>query len=232
MKRLAVVLLLALVPCAFAQEKQEKKADPKQPVLPMNPLANAKVGDWSVFRCTIHEHGKPAEKPVLQSWKVVAVDEKEITVEQTHAAMEGVKKLVLPAKEAPTVALFCETEKEQVVELKTVDDKKTVAAREFACKKVTFATYNGENMIRATFWLSTDVKGSGVVAIRVEADLAEPKGAKASVDFEVAGFGSKDKTDFGATKAELEKELAAEKKPLQEPSEPKPTKPLGESAPR
>lgn len=213
MKRLAPVLVLALVASSalIARAQDDKiKRDGKEPVLPFNPVAGAKEGDWTVFKCTQTQPGTTEKH--AQSWSVKKVGDKTVKVQQERAGDESVQEeLELPLTEAPTIAKFFQVGDERVVETKVVDEKKTVGNREFACKKLTFQTYNGERMLRATVWLSAEVKGSGVVAIHLEGDLTEPKGAKATVDFELAGFGSKDKTEFGKTKAELVKELAADK---------------------
>jgi hypothetical protein len=219
MKRLALALLLALAPCALAQEKKDDAKAAKEPVLPFNPLAGAKEGDWTAFKCSMVGPGVSDRR--AQAWKVLKVDEKEILVEQS-AGDGRAEEVKLPAKEAPTISRFCDIDAEKVEDVKVQDEKKAIAGHAFACKKVTFTTTNGDRKIRATLWLCSDVKGSGVVALHLEMDVVEQQ--KATVDFELAGYGSTDKTEFGKTKAELAKELK-EEKPPEKKDEPKKDEP-------
>ncbi|MEZ0228016.1 MAG: hypothetical protein ACAI25_05275 [Planctomycetota bacterium] len=211
MKRLALAFLLVLATFALAQDEKKPKKDP---VLPWNPVENAKEGDWTVFSCHITA-GDKIEKRV-QTWRVTKVGDKVVSIEQAAGADGGSETIELPAKEPPTIAKFCDVGSEKVMDLETTDEKRTVGNREFTCKKLSFRTYDGQRILRATLWLSKDVKGSGVVGIHLEGDLAEPAGGKAIVDFEVAGFGTKDKTEFGKTRAELAREIGADK-PAEQP---------------
>lgn len=137
------------------------------------------------------------------------VTESELQVSQSMGVDESSPKttVALPAKDAPTLETYFQIEKASEVAFS--DEKKTVGVREFSCKKVTFVTPSGAKTLHSTAWISTDVKGSGLVALRIETDA---DGKKITLDFEVAGFGSKDKTDFGKTAAELAKALGGDEK--------------------
>jgi hypothetical protein len=89
--------------------------------------------------------------------------------------------------------------------VEVVAEKKTVLEHEFACKKITFKAVKGERLARGTLWLSPEVKGSGMVGLRLEMDLENKE--TAVVAWDLAGHGSADKTLLGETLEDLKKKV-------------------------
>jgi hypothetical protein len=198
MKRAVLALLLA-APLALAQENDAKKK------LPIHPLDGAQEGDWAVLRCVFKAPNRVTR--TVQSYMVAKVTDTAIIQSQTLAG-EGTSTVKLPVKEAPDLETFFDIYNDQVSEVAFSDEKKTVSGREFACKKITFVSANGGKPVHMTAWLSTEVKGSGIVCLLAETD--DPKG-KIVLSFELAGFGSRGKTEWGKTGEEVAAELKAAK---------------------
>jgi hypothetical protein len=83
------------------------------------------------------------------------------------------------------------------------DEKRTLAGREFACKKVAFEGNDTKGgRLSLTMWLSPEVKPLGVVAL--DGNLTVPE-EPFDVEFSigVAGFGTADATEWGKSAEEI-----------------------------
>ncbi len=192
MKRVVLALLL-LAPLALAQENEAKKK------LPIHPLGGAKEGDWAVLRCVFKAPNR--ETRTMQSYVVEKITDVAIVQSQTLEGF-GATRVRLPAKEAPDLGTFFDIYNDPVKEVAFSEEKKTASGRDFTCKKVTFTTANGGKPLHMTAWLSSEVKGSGIVGVVFESESGSGK-------FEIAGFGSKGKTEWGKTGDEVAAELKA-----------------------
>jgi hypothetical protein len=85
------------------------------------------------------------------------------------------------------------------------------------------ATQRGAGKVKTQMWLSPDVKGAGLVKMKLAAkhkgrDPEEPE-MKFTVELAVAGFGNKDKPDWGKTIEEVQ--AAADEADDPKPASPK-----------
>jgi hypothetical protein len=199
MKRVALVLavLLVLAPLARPQEKRSAS-----PALPIHPLAGAREGDWCVMECVLHS-GNVTQR-TLQRWTVAAVTSKDIQL--ARALGKDEMTATVPLNEPPTIESYFDMKGQEVRDVSVSDETRKLGDRELACKKVAFATTQaGGPNLNATAWLSSSVKGSGLVALSIETSVDQKK---VTIHFALLGFGSKEKTEYGKTFDELSKALA------------------------
>jgi hypothetical protein len=149
--------------------------------IPLNPAASATAGDWSVF-VTREKAGAHVELWTIES------------VEGTTVKLScGGRVVELDARVTPTLHALLGIEG-PLEGLAEKDEKKTVSGREFACRRLDF-TANGK---KATLWMCDEVKGSRLVAMRIDT-------GEEIADFELAGFGNKAGAVWGKTAPELAK---------------------------
>ncbi|MEZ0230130.1 MAG: hypothetical protein ACAI25_16020 [Planctomycetota bacterium] len=203
---LAAVLAVTLAcPLASAQDAPAKDTTTK---LPFNPFADAKAGDWSTVVMVAAAGGQ--KRTAIWTWRVLSVgDDGAVKVQHEYAGRkDGVehKGNPLSTKEAPTFARFF-SEAIQDVQA-PADEKATVDGKNFECKKVVFASENGSK--KWTVLLAPEVKGSGLVTARVA------RGDQ-TMELNVVGFGTKEKTLWGKTAEQAMKD-ASEKPVVPEPA--------------
>jgi hypothetical protein len=200
MRRIVLAAALAaLVATAAAQD--EKK--PESPAAPFNPVEKAEVGDWLAYRATVKDDKNKEVTTVLLEVTKVAGDD--VTVKSTESMFEQVfsKKKTCTLHEltgAPSEA--------PITDVKVKDDKKKVGDKEFACKLVTFKI-GGTDPVEASLWLSPDVKVNGLVAMDGKGTGKENAALK--IELEIVGYGAKDKTTWGKSRADVEKVQKDEK---------------------
>jgi hypothetical protein len=215
-RRLAVVSILALL--AGVSSAQEKAPDAHP--LPLNPAANAKEGDWATFSLTLKvtTPGKTSDAPPVERteptaysvWTFEKISGDAATLRDTDL---GNKKKThvrsFSTKDPVTLEAFLAKDAgdlDQVSQVTSDEEKHTVGGKEFACKKVTCTTSDGKLTIHWTLWFCSTVKGSGLV--HMSGEVAGPK-QKVTMSLELAGFGSREKAEWGKTADELAKELKA-----------------------
>jgi len=227
MKRLAVALII--ITCAtpaLAQDeglggdapktKETAKKAEESLALPIHPLEGAKEGDWTAFVWTM-KAGQREEKS-LDDWKIAKIADGKIEVQQRSST----KTETLDAKEVPALEQFLGMTSTKVTDVKVENDQKAMGGRTFATKKITFKSDDGRMVVNVSLWISKDVKGSGIVAMHIEGDLQ--KGTKFTADLEVAGFGSKDKTEFGKSVEDVQKDVNEANKKKKDEAEKAPPK--------
>jgi hypothetical protein len=185
---------------AFAQE------DDKKTLLPLNPFATAAEGDWTCYVTKTTDAGKTSS--VITVDTITKVSDEGVSV-VTETRKDGKKTTgeasVYEKGKKPTFESFFGGEGAfdytQPHGIKVADEAKKVGDHEFKCKKVTFQI-TGKKPGKVTVWFSTEVKGSGVVAMSAVADKDGYK-----EEGECAGFGGKGKADWGKTADDVEKKL-------------------------
>ncbi len=196
----AILALVAFVP-ALADD----------PVLPVNPFADAKVGDWMVMVVTItppdgSQMPPEATAPRIIEWRVNAVEGDDVVIAESEPGGTEVNHRTFSSKQAPTVRHYLQFEDGTEVAIqKTEDETRKLGDRELSCKKVTATEQDEEMRTTMSVWICPDVKGGGLVA--VEASVQAPDG-KVAVVFETKGFGHGDAAEWGKTRAEVEAEMA------------------------
>jgi hypothetical protein len=199
---LVVVALAALGSASWAQD--EKAEDVK---LPWNPWATAAVGDWSVYSSRFTGEGAPPMKSTM-SHVVEKIEGDKLTLIGTEAR-NGKPSEKRETRDIKTLSLEAMLGKNAppFKSVKITEEKRKVGDKEFACTKLTGLVpqrkvQSGEPAgdSTLTFWMSKDVKAGSLVAM--EMGLKGPKGDVMMV-MEVQGFGSKDKTVWGKSIAEV-----------------------------
>jgi hypothetical protein len=204
MKKLALFLLLLASMAARAEE----------PRLPTNPFEKAQKDDWSVHTGSLKAEGDAEKKTKLASCtRVVAVDGEKVTVSEIATGNKKPSVRTFSTKEAPRIDQFFGLEEGTVSDVTAADDKRTVGQKELSCKKVSFIWTHNEDRNEVKAWLSSEVKGGGVVALEIKGhekgkgqgaekgkDGEEKKGdlvVESETKLEVAGWGTGDKKDWG-----------------------------------
>ncbi len=177
--------------------------------LPFDPFAKGKVGDWTALRVDNEAEGR-TESGVLH-FEVARLKKDAIELEATmkrvgRGGRDDSSTIKIerdkPLNVLEYVSLLVKGRRHQgdkvaVKGLKVVDDKRTVADHEFACKKVTFSFKEHSDLnVKVKLWLSPDVKGMGFVAAEIR---AKRRDENLKMDLEVVGFGGDDKTEWGRT---------------------------------
>jgi hypothetical protein len=237
MRRLVLPLVLvgavlpgaATLPRGLAQETAEELRSP------VAVFASAKKGDFETIVARFSSANAPDEgKKMTIVYRIADVASETVSLQVEPSDLP---KSHLPppfsfdrAKGPDLVALLGGRNLENVTDLATTDEKKTVAGREFACKKVTFKTKkefdltsrgagSGVYSHKWTVWLSAEVKGAGIVAVDDEGEV-RGKGVaedERSLRFEVVGFGTDDKAEWGKLASEVDFSKEVEPAPARIP---------------
>lgn len=158
-------------------------------VLPHNPFTSSDAGDWQHVELTFATPDESATGTA--QWSIVKLEG-----ERAHRVfeMEGEE---FPhgsflRNVTPTLEDFTGIPVGVVSQVKYRRVNKTVAGRDFTCTKVSFLIGDkDEDWALEELWLAKDVKGSGLVAWSVNIN------DEFSINFDVRGFGSKDKVEWG-----------------------------------
>ncbi len=213
---LALALLAAALPRGLAQETAEELRSP------IAVFANARKGDFETIVARFSSANDPEQgKKLTIVYRIAEVSSETISL-QVEPSDVPKEKRPPPfsfdrAKGPDLVELLGGRNLENVTDLATTDEKRTVAGREFACKKVTFKSkkdldlraHGGGTAVYShqwTVWLSTEAKGAGIVAVD---DAGEVRGGGLADDerhfsLEVAGFGTDDKAEWGKLASEID----------------------------
>jgi hypothetical protein len=182
------------------EKEDDAEVQAEQPTrLPWNPYAKATEGDWEVLvggwmgaGGTLGDHQTFVARiaKLAGDTATVAIDNRhgdggEHSDAQTHTCPTKGDLLISALSELPAPL-----KRVRIAE----DEKLTVAGREFACTRVSFAVSQGEDRVQTTIWLSKEVKGSGIVA---RTTMISQGGEGGTFREEIAGFGSRDKTEWG-----------------------------------
>jgi hypothetical protein len=207
--------LVALLVVALASAVSADDPTPLGSVkLPLNPYRNARVGDWATY---VDKASDNWEKRTVTS-----ADKDSVTVSYTRKLA---KELTLNLGRRAVLSFLDlfpvrEPAKFMTSDLKTEDEAITISGKTFQCKKVSFAWTKEESPLTSTLaiWLTAEVKGGGFARATIHMEkkkdaviIDEEKHETSFVDacFEVAGFGSAGKTDWGETSEGIVKKLGA-----------------------
>lgn len=154
-------------------------------LVPVNIGKTAAAGDWTAFKASAKTAKKTDEG--VEVWRVEpgAGDQLVLSV--------GGKKVPLRKERSPSLHDLIGARGE-LENLKVAAEERTVLDTKFACTVVDADTKKGH----LTLVLSPSVKGSGVLSVKIS-------GPQGSVELEAAGFGSKEKTEWGKSESELKK---------------------------
>ncbi len=170
---------------------------------PFNPYANAAPGDWvcMVVRATYDGDAGNLAYPAVSVWTWTVEDstnddnaDVKKATQPSIADVDG-KSHGFPRKGTLNVdgpGGIVGSFEEAAVDASSEDEKKTIGDKEFDCKKVSLASPAQD--IKAVVWFSQDVKVNGLVALTQTVLLDKEKNLHETLEFEVAGFGTKDGT--------------------------------------
>jgi hypothetical protein len=176
--------------------------------LPFNPVANAKEGDWAAYKFTLDD-GEHSQVMVMD-YEVTAATKTAVTLAQTvHDKGRAEKREVelsrtkLPLAGEFVRRIFKDTSEElPVSHVKLATEKHTVSDREFECQKLSFTINDRTARLKVKLWLSADVKAPAIVALEIKGN---EHGRDVGATFELGGYGSEDKTEWGKTAEQLTK---------------------------
>ncbi|HZV01724.1 MAG TPA: hypothetical protein VFF73_33745 [Planctomycetota bacterium] len=173
-----------------------------EPVLPLNPFTDAKVGDWESMVFEMQGPGHPLTTHI-STWRVKKVDDDkvEVDLETLHPGSPG-KPAVLHKtyKRQGTITLreyFAIGESEKLEDVATTDKKFTIEGHTFDGKQISFKRSGGKLVGKDTLLLAAEVKGAGIVAMAVEI----PDGGYQQ--HRVVGYGTAEKKLWGMTAEEV-----------------------------
>jgi hypothetical protein len=190
----AALIVVALAALARAQEPEDMAGKK----LPAHPLQGAAAGDWCVLTGTAQNESASFFSKVMRVEGTTA----ELRRRQRNVpSLDDETKLLVSTGEAPSLGQFVSKRRGIFRDLVVADETRTVGEKAFATKKVSFVWDKGEEKCEMTLWLSSEVKGSGIVAWSLvrTVDNEPPVTTK----LEVAGFGTAEKTLFGKSALEL-----------------------------
>ncbi len=181
--------------------------------LPINPYRNAHVGEWATYVDKQHDD--------WETRTVKSVEGDAVTV--CYVSKTG-SDLTLDLHRRGSLSFhdLCPVREPagfEATDVTTTDEAITISGKTFQCKKVSFTWTKKDSPLTSTLaiWLTSEVKGGGFA--RVTAHMEKKKNAiiidedkhETSFDacFEVAGFGSADKTEWGETSEGIVKKLGA-----------------------
>lgn len=193
MLMIAAGIVLSVAVLAHAQSAETPAK------LPVNPVAKAKVGDWSAFVEKNIAPDRPIEKSAV-TWKVTEIDGDDVTAK--NFAGPGIRHF---DKREMTLEQLFDAPAGSLRNVETGDEKRAFGDREFACTMVSCKIATKDYTAKAAVWLCPDVTGA-VVAM-----VVEYPGAKTKRKLEIAGYGNGDKATWGKTPDELKRSLMAAK---------------------
>jgi hypothetical protein len=179
---------------------------------PFNPFSNAKAGDWAAFVAEAG-NGKEIEKAPY-GYEISAVGTASVTIQ--HSVYDGGEvhcketTVSIDVKMPPSALDFIQSlmgisKTGRVVrEFKIEDEKHMVGGREFACKKITWRMPGFCARGGVTVWLSSAVKGTGLVELEIKLDNGT------TMRSELVGYGTKGKAEWGETVEGLAAKLTKE----------------------
>jgi hypothetical protein len=190
----AALIVVALAAFARAQDPEDMAGRK----LPVHPLPGAAAGDWCVLMGTAGSDSASFFSKVMRVEGTTA----ELRRRQRNVPLlDSETKLLLSTGEPPSLGQFLKKRHGIFRDLVVADETRTVGDKAFATKKVSFVWDKGEERCEITFWLSPEVKGSGIVAWNLVRSVDnEPP---VTMKLEVAGFGTAEKTLFGKSAPEL-----------------------------
>jgi hypothetical protein len=188
--------------------------------LPFVPYAEAGVGDWAVY--VVHEgspnvkvNGHPLEltRTILYSVKEKSAPGDALVIEKTERRdVEGDSSTVNATEEvstagAPSVAHFIDVGDTFLVKDWTLwKDVRHQGGSDFPCQHLRFVADEGERgHTDVSIWFSPRVKGPGFLAWTRSGNLGGLARYNLEQSYELVGYGTREKTLWGKTFAELTK---------------------------
>jgi hypothetical protein len=195
---------VAILPLAAAQDAPRDAAKVKVPVN----LRRVKAGDWSVYlrKETVDRTTKPA---TVVEWSADAADGK------TLAVRMGDRTKKVATMDADSVAAYFDLGSGATVTgYSAHDTHRTLGDHEVACGRVAFIAHDGGRDISYVAWITNEVRGWGVLALRIEGEHVsydfegDATRSRFVEEWELAGFGTKGDTAWGKTAEALRAELS------------------------
>ena len=219
-KTAALALLAGAVlalPLAHAQDKPDPDKDTGKTKLPLNPFANAKEGQWVVFSVTVGGDAEMPQPTGPSILRVKKVSGDSVTSNFSEGGEEA-KDRSFSKKDGPSLEYFFEIPSETAVTNFTVEDaKKNAGGKDCACKKVSFDFVPGDVTVHLEAYMCPDLP-LGIAGFDVTITTQDKK--KATMHYELAGYGTGDKADWGKTPDQVAKDMQAATPPPPPPAPP------------
>lgn len=163
--------------------------------LPVRPFTDAREGDWSSYVVSVGSESRTLSTQVV-TFRIVSIKENAVVSRADTRTYEGHEALGAPATfardEAPSLEAYFRMPigTTTIGDVEVADEPRAALGRTFACKRVSFSAVARGRRASAVVWLSTEVRASSIVAAKV---LMEG----GSLEYELAGFGTKDAVALG-----------------------------------
>jgi serine protease len=158
--------------------------------LPLNPFKRAAALDWQTVNASIKMGDEESEKLPL-TFKIGSLQGDDLAL-HIQVEDESAEIGAFYRKETPTIEDLVSLHPDEVKDVKFSRSKRTVNGREFDCRQVDFTvTHDAGVWTKQSILFNGDVKGAGIVAWSIDVM------GMATFQMEVAGFGSKDKVEWG-----------------------------------
>jgi hypothetical protein len=171
--------------------------------LPINPYAQARVGDWAVYRCTfVHRWRSTRSSSTCNTY----CDHEVGTVSKDRAYIVGEGGgREYDMKLAPTYQDLLDPFKQSKPTIESVENvDRVLGKRKIPCVKITFTTTTPKGRERETRWISDAVRALGIVAWssdRIEGDETNHS------EGQLVGFGNGKRAEWGKTVAQVRHDM-------------------------
>lgn len=157
--------------------------------MPLNPFKKATASDWQSTVATVRVGDET--DTVHLNWHIDRVDGEKV---HRHLEVEGERNPtgIFSNVTTPSVEEFIGMEPGVITDVAFAKATRKVKDREFPCVKISFMIHGEDGeWLKEELWVSKEVKGTGLVAWKINfTDFL-------FVDFDLAGFGSKDEVEWG-----------------------------------
>ncbi len=206
----AIVAFAVAVGIAFILRGRVTETHGGDAHLPVNPFAAAEKDDWAILVATSREgtHREDAEVFIHRVVETGAGGVKTRLDARTREGKinEGAVR-TFSSGEAPTIAAFFTPpgSRYEMTNATTERTTRDALGRKFECTKISFDRRDLDQpaaaTVRVTAWLSSEVRGSGV--LHAVAEGRDAHGCATSVTFELLGHGNGPRATHGKTPSEV-----------------------------
>ncbi|MEZ0230363.1 MAG: S8 family peptidase [Planctomycetota bacterium] len=157
--------------------------------MPLNPFTKASIADWESMKLTARV-GDDTDTVEL-NWHIDQVQGEKV---HRHIELEGERSPtgIFSNVTAPSIEEFIGMEPGVIADVAFAKTTRKVKDREFPCVKVSFTIHGDDGeWVKEELFVSKEIKGTGLVAWKINfMDWL-------FVDLDLAGFGSKEKVEWG-----------------------------------
>jgi hypothetical protein len=174
--------------------------------LPINPLADARLGDWAAYVATVTCEPLGIRDKALLLHEITSIEDNKVTLVKTRRSSEGevVREQTFLRTMAPRVRAFFELKGKRITDLRVSADQRVVGRTAFSCTQLSFETDKRGEHSSTRAWLSPEVRAPGIVSMIVKSEKAGPNGSvPVLLKATLLGYGTSERTLWGQDRAAL-----------------------------